>query len=300
MKTTVRDTEAFANILKEELMKQLDPDIYSIIIEKMPKNNQVKTGICVRRGNCGAVLYAEDILEDLEENPRPVEMIAQEIAQNMVQNLPAVTPQEIEELMKWENVQNSIELRLVNTDRNKVLLASSPHRDFFDLSLVYYVAVNSRASARVQNHLMQNWGVSEEELFNAGCKTMREKHPVRVRTIVSAMQNMIPCFAIEPPEDAVPLYMLGDSSEPFLSSAIVYSDAVKELAVKCQTDIYIIPSSVHELLLMPKCSGVDEMSILQMVWIVNRTQVSEEDFLSDNIYVYHYESGEFDIIRQPE
>ena len=51
MKTTVRDTEAFANIFKEELMKQLDPDIYSIIIDKMPKNNQVKTGVCIRKGN---------------------------------------------------------------------------------------------------------------------------------------------------------------------------------------------------------------------------------------------------------
>ena len=299
MKTTSRDTEAFANIFKEELMKQLDPDIYSIIIDKMPKNNQVKTGICIRKGNLGAVFYAEDILEDLKENPRPVEMVAKEIAQSAIQ-IPTFNQRALESLMDWANVQDNIEFRLVNTDRNKELLASCPHRDFFDLSLVYYISVSGTGAARVGNAMMQQWGIIEEELFIAGCKAMRKNHPVRARSMASVMQEIDPCFAIEPPEDAVPLYVLGDSSESFLSSAIVYSDAVEELAMKYQEDICIIPSSVHELLLVPECGEVDEMSLLRMVWTVNRTQVSEADFLSDNIYVYRHESGKYDIIRQPE
>lgn len=300
MKTTFRDTEEFANMLKEELTRQLDSDIYSIFIDKMPKNNQVKTGVCIRKENFGAVVYAEDILKDLKENPRPVEMVAREVIQCVIQNLQCAAPRALEHLLDWANVQDNIEFRLVNTDRNKELLASCPHRDFFDLSLIYYIALAGDGAARVGNAMMQHWGITEEDLFIAGCKAMRINHPVGARSMVSVIQEVDPGFAIEAPEDAVPLYVLGDSSERFLSSAIVYSDAVEELAMKYKADIYIIPSSVHELLLAPKFGEIDEMFLLQMVWAVNRTQVSEEDFLSDNIYVFRHESGKFDIIRQPE
>ncbi len=299
MKTTVGNPEVFANELKEALMKQLDPNLYSIFIDKMPKRNQVKTGICVRKGNFGAVFYAEDILRDLEENPRPVEMVAREIAQSAIQ-IPTFNRQEIEDFMEWGNVQDKIELRLVNSDRNKMLLASSPHREFFDLSLIYYITVKETAAARVDNNMFQHWGVTEEDLFIAGCKAMRKKHPVEVKSLAAVLQGIDPCFEVEPPENAVPLYLLGSSSGSFLSSAVLYSNAVEELAIKCQTDIYILPSSVHELLLVPASSETDEAFLLQTVWTINRTQVAEADFLSDNIYLYRHESGKFDIIRQPE
>ena len=301
MKTTFRDTEEFANMLKEELTRQLDSDIYSIFIDKMPKNNQVKTGVCIRKENFGAVVYAEDILKDLKENPRPVEMVAREVIQCVIQNLQCAAPRALEHLLDWANVQDNIEFRLVNTDRNKELLASCPHRDFFDLSLIYYIALAGDGAARVGNAMMQHWGITEEDLFIAGCKAMRINHPVGARPMASVLQEIDPCFDSEPPEDAAPLYVLGESSPgSFLSSAILYSNAVEELAMKHRTDIYILPSSVHELLLLPANGEMDEMFLLQMVWSINRTQVSEEDFLSDNIYVFHHESGMFDIIRQPE
>jgi len=296
--------ETFAELIKEALLQHLDPDVFEIEIRKTEKTNCIKTGIAVRRKTSpvAAVVYAEDILASLWEKPRPIHVIAEEIAGVVRQPLP-FDSNNVECLDEWEYAKDRIQLRLVNTALNKSLLDSCPHREFFDLSVIYWVAVGEKSSARVNNDTLKMWGVTEEELFYAGCESMRRNSSIVLKPVTEVLaERGVPGFKapFEAGSGAGPSLYVLLGNNPNMASAILFSNAVEELSERYSGDVYIMPSSIHEVLLLPEYDGVDVRFLLQMVRDVNRAVVKKEDFLSDSVYVYRRRTGAYEVIRQEE
>ena len=77
--------------------------------------------------------------------------------------------EEISAFSQWESVKGRIYARLINTGQNEALLRKLPHRQYLDLSLVYYVCMDGEAGecgiVQVHREHMDRWGVKEETLF---------------------------------------------------------------------------------------------------------------------------------------
>ena len=71
----------------------------------------------------------------------------------------------------YDKAKHNIIMKLVNTEKNKVLLKDIPHRDFYDLSIIYFVTVCSFmadfGTILIHNQHMELWDVTEEELYEA-------------------------------------------------------------------------------------------------------------------------------------
>ena len=197
-----------------------------------------------------------------------------------------------------EKAKDNIVFQLINTEQNKQMLADAPNRQFQDLSIVYRwvmkVDETGVQSAVVRNSLAKQIGLSEEELFKAAVENTRRIFPPTVRSMNDIMREMFTKDGM-PPEIAD--MMIGEmppeqtmwviSNERGINGAIsmLYEDQLHDIAEKLETDLYIMPSSVHEVIAVSSDMG-DPNELAQMVAEINMDQVSLDERLSNQVYHY--------------
>lgn len=210
----------------------------------------------------------------------------------------------LERLKTYAGCRKYIYFRIVNTERNSSILGRRIHRSFLDLSMILYILVKCDgeriASVPLTGDMLKIWNVTEQEVFEQAVRNTPLLFPAKV----SRMSDVINHF-FGVPEDAengncmdVPCNFPIISNEKGINgfSAVFYKGVLGNLAKKLDSDFCILPSSTHEALVIPDKNGIDVNEMWEMVKEVNATTVSEEDFLSDNVYHYSREKGELKIM----
>ena len=70
-----------------------------------------------------------------------------------------------------------------------------------------------------------------------------------------------------------------------IAASMLYENELHELAESLESDLYILPSSVHEVIAVSSDMGSPEM-LAQMVVEVNMQEVSLDERLSNQVYHY--------------
>ena len=203
-----------------------------------------------------------------------------------------------EDLTDFAYVKDKTCYKLVNKHMNSALLTTVPHRDYLDLSIVYYIRLaqtdNGLATLNVTDSLAHTWGVDEETLFSLASSNT----PLLCRGIVLTMDNVLDKsvnsqtktydhFDFTCSETHIlPMYVATNTNKTYGASVILYAGLLDAAAEKLGS-FYALPSSVHEFMFIPDTFGNAEY-IKQMVKEINAAEVPEEEVLSDNIY--HYDS----------
>lgn len=189
---------------------------------------------------------------------------------------------------EWKNVKQRIIFRIVNYNANKELLNGVPHRRILDLAVVYHCLVEStlEADATILIHSphMESWKVTEDVLFHAAL----ENTPCLQKACVVNMEQVCRSMISEKDSDlavAKSINILTNTNRTNGAGVILYPNVLKEFAEEMGHDFYIIPSSIHETILLPML-GDDWEALSQMVKEVNATQLAPEEVLSDHVYEY--------------
>ncbi len=218
----------------------------------------------------------------------------------------------------WQEVKGRVIYKLINSDRNRELLEDVPHRGILDLAIVYecFLGADNAGSATIliHNGHMESWGVTEDELYGTAFKNTPElmgcslasMTEILVKTLMEDMgfgkAGLDSIKGLPPMEEikkgACPMYVLTNQYKLHGAGCILYKNLLKETAEKWGCDICILPSSIHEAVLIPMCSVGSHTKMSQMVREVNRTQLIPEDVLSDHTYQFVRKTGE--IIMQEE
>ncbi len=160
-----------------------------------------------------------------------------------------------------------------------------------DLVICYYIPMQSRgintASVRITKSFLQSATVSVDELHQwAMCNICRKEFTLQpLSAVLGALAEDI-CNC----EDDL-LWVLTNPERIYGAATILNADAMKKAAKVFNADVVILPSSVHEVLLFSSAEMMDASSLIDLVMTINRTEVCEEDFLADNIYIYHRTDG---------
>ena len=181
--------------------------------------------------------------------------------------------------------------RLISAERNAQLLTEVPHRMFVDLAVVYYIGVAANGSARasilITNDRMADWGLTEEELYETAVRNNRTKFPAEVISLSRFLESEDPGFCQE--EAPLPLYILTNKLKYFGASALLDEDVLARFAQE-EGDFYILPSSLHEVLLISKRAAPAPDTLNEIIRDVNRSHLDPQDILSDHLYTYSLES----------
>jgi len=289
----------FEEMMVEKVMERVGGGC-EIRIRKIGKNNGVsKTAIeSVKDGdNVGTLVYLDDLFrEGLSE--KEVDMMADEIAATCRNERPVEPASVVRNIMNWEYAKNHLVMRIVNAEWNAENLQGIPHRNYLDLAIVYHIMLSDFDSpgsmtSPVTGNMFFEWGISEDQLYEAAMENMKKNLP-------ETFQSMASILGIKEDADMdSPLYVLSNSGGAYGAAALLYGEALKQMADRTGSDIYILPSSIHEVLLLPaNHAAVCEKDMLDMVRTINRTQVERQDWLSDNIYLFHRKTGSISVISQ--
>lgn len=282
--------------------------------EVMKNNGVIMHGLMIQKDEKTSVepQFYLDVFYENYKNGRDLNEIAKEIAVlYREQENKKIHQFDVAWMMDFENVKDIISLRLINLEKNKELLQDMPYRKFLDLALVYCLQMDMEDDVngyvRVNNHLMERWGVDEERLYEqAFINTPKQNKGIVIplEAIFSELlqddinfDNIYESDIFDMVFKESLFYMCSNKSKSYGAVAVLYPKLLEKMAEQIG-DLYVIPSSVHEVLLIKASQDTSPKELLQMVREVNETEVSMEEFLSDNIYFYDKKEQNLKLITE--
>lgn len=273
---------------------------YDVKVEPCNKTNQTLDGLCLvppdhKAGMVSPVIYINQMYEqyfDGDSFEEVMEFSANKLTdafQNIPDNLKNFSISYAEE---------KVVMMLVNTEQNKEMLKNVPHREFNDLSIVYrYVADMEKGNMEtvlVDKGLAKSFGMSEQQLYEAATINTKKLFPPIVKTVNEVICEMfikdgMPEELADMMGKSLPpdfnMYMITNDRMINGAVSMLYEEKLHELAEKLGNDLYILPSSIHEVLAV-SAEMNDPETLAQMVFDINMDQVELEERLSNQVYYY--------------
>ena len=271
-----------------------------VTLQDVTKNNDRQlTGLLVRTedSNITPTIYLEDFFRQYEEGA-DMDVLLQKIADIRVEH---EAPEHLDanKLTDLDEVRDHITCKLLNADMNKDYLSNKPHRLVEDFAVVYYVDLGGDStghmSAPITDHLLEGYGIDIPELDQIAMDNLA-KSDIEFKTMREVLVEMMfpdgvdendPRMEMLPPEEEIPsMYVLTNGEKLNGASSILDAKTMEEISEKVGGDFYILPSSLHEVIILPDTPEMDKDTLERMVQDVNAGQVAPEDKLSDHVYMY--------------
>ena len=287
-------TEKIAGMVKSRLGSA------EIHVRNVTKNNGIHlTGLAIQEEGCNIspCIYLEGFYSEYENGDKDLEAIAGEIISIHCRNR-AIHNFDVSMFTDYRRTCPMLRGRLINTERNAEFLKDVPHREFFDLSLVYYVEIphpgrQEAGSILVQDGHMQLWEVTEQELYNQTMKNMEGTDRASILNIADILADMPGFLSGNLPGVGVPMYILTNQRRWNGAVQMLNKKALEDVGVLFAADYYILPSSIHETILVPAWEQTGTArDLAQIVQEVNHTEVLPEEILSSHVYRYCVDSGQ--------
>ena len=300
------DTESFLKTNIEAFASALADDLeYSYEYSVVEKVNETLHGVILDTGsNIRPCLYVDGFFDDyrndrilLDEAKHEFRDLVESVTKNA---LPFNTENITEHIINKEYILNNVFFSLCNTEKNKEFLKDRPHFEFLDLSIYYrvgYPSIMDRdvCSCPVDSSLIEKAGVSEEELRDAAERNNNSANYI-VESMVDVLKRMLDeDFAntqeADPNNSMLIIRPVEHNYHGYGAAAMLNNELLKSIHNNID-DFYILPSSVHELLVFPvnasDCVDSDDVvsSLKDMVTSVNQACLREKEILSDNVYFY--------------
>ena len=180
--------------------------------------------------------------------------------------------------------------RIINRRKNRNLLNEIPHHDFLDLSVVYYCLMDRQsignAAVLIRNEHLGLWKISQDELWQIARENTRRLLPHEFKSMHNMLEEILGTTLPEEDGDCVPLYVLSNDRKCFGAVWIADPEVQHEIGRILNDDYYVLPSSVHECMIVPAGVSSEASSLQKMVSEINETQVEPEEVLGDSVYRY--------------
>ena len=188
-------------------------------------------------------------------------------------------------ILDYREARERLVYRLIQTRRNERLLQQIPHVPYLDLSIVfelYWKQEGQHCSCLVYNSHLEQWGVTPEEVE----RQARENTPIRLPAVFDSLEQMLLPMMGGLRQEPSGLSVLSNREGFHGAAAILYPGELKRAADQLQNDLVVLPSSIHEVLLLPDDPGQDYGMLTRLVQEINRNEVEQEEWLSDHPYRY--------------
>lgn len=290
---------ADADVTLNQIIKNNDSILDSLIIK-------------TEESNISPTLYLNPYFEQIKDGAElndVLAMIAVTYEKNYIDH-----DMDVSSVTDYERVKDKIVCKLINGEANTQFLQDKPYTKIEDLAAIYQIVMNQNeegtATITISDNLMERYGITLEELHEQALSNMELLQPFSFKSMNETVLEMFAMDLAQEhgidmeqardmatqmlPDTTDTMYVLTNETKVNGASEILRDDVRQEIADKIG-DFYVLPSSIHETLIIPKSAGMDRKELEQMVKEVNQTQVLPEERLSD--HVYEYDAKEHDLFR---
>lgn len=274
-----------------------------VTVEEIVKNNTTLTGLRITPpsdGNVSPVVYVEDYYE-MYRNGAELTDIILDIVDVIKEHTTPIKKMNLDVsfFSDYTKVRDRIVFKLIKAEGNEELLKTLVYKPFLDLAITFAYelpdemrdAIGGQGSIRITNgHLstwMENYGpISVDDLYKAAYGNTVRIRPITKTNLCELIEEMSGI----PSEISLPIDVVYNEDRINGSVAMLYNDVLDEYSKKFGGALYVIPSSIHEIMVMAKDPSMFDPAIIRAV---NETQVRPDEVLSNSLYVY--ENGKLQI-----
>lgn len=294
------DFESFLQYVKDNIKDYLpsefaDANVELQVVEKNNGKQLHSLTILVSDNPVSPNIYLDQYYKHYVEQGMDIDVIMERVAQ--IEREQMTPPKEITDvihkLRDKDFVESHVIVAVVNAEKNAAMLKKVPHRMVEDLAVIYKLylgsAMNSISTITVRNDFLKRWGITPDELHEHAMKNSNKLMPARVRDMESILRagfGDLESLDLDPLGGINTMYVITNAQKVDGAASIIYSDALERTAEMVGTDLYILPSSIHETIaISADCCGTPE-ELAEMVKEINTYQVDQEEQLSDHVYKY--------------
>ena len=300
-----RLNQNFIDYVKSHIKEYLPTEYQNAVIsinEVTKSNDRMLTGLTILLPGeqAAPTIYLEALAEQVERG-MPLDTAMKQIAQIQLENYSRV-PLNISMLENYEAVRPMLAVQMCDPETNQEYLKGKPYTSCGELAAYYRIQVaadeEGTASVAVTESMMQMWGITKEQLHKDAMQAAHARSPVCLYDMEEVMAESI--FSVKPenlfnreePLDIgmIPIYILTNQEKLNGASVSVQEGVLEKVAELLGINFYVLPSSIHELLILPDNGSMQLSELEAMVREVNATQVAPEDRLSDKVQYYDRET----------
>lgn len=289
--------ERFAG-LTEQAVREAVGGTAEVSVQKVRKNNGIMmTGlsIFVKERDVSPTIYLESYYEQYLGG-EPMEEIVEEILSCYREHDSEISF-DTDFFFDYELAKEHIAYRLVNREKNRKLLEEIPYIPYLDLAVTFFCKIEHEELGsgiiQVRNEHLRIWDVTGEQLYEDAKRNMRTLYPEMVCT----MQELLLSVEEEQevPEELAeeirntkeqPIYVVTNTYKSYGAAVLLYEGVLDRLVERMKSSLVILPSSVHELIVLPVHNEAEALSLRGMVHEINTTRVEPEEVLADSVYFY--------------
>lgn len=266
-----------------------DYNVHEISITEQRKNNNVIWDVLSIKGDRNIVpgVYMEPYYHAYIEGTE-MNAVLQKIADIYMESMEQVGEFSTD-WFQYENVKNGIFVTVQNAEMNRELLEKVPHEIREDLALLYRVQVElankEKGSVLIHNTHLKTWGIDEETLKEVAWNNMHSYCPPVFSTMGDVLRSA-GCDIFPTNVHPVEMYVLSNRDKQYGAAYMFDTEVMDRIAEEIGGDIVVIPSSIHESILLRKQEDMDFDFLRKMVKEVNHTQLHPTEILSDEVYQY--------------
>lgn len=289
-------------------------DNYLVTLQNNLKNNGVeRCGLNIEKKEVERritpTIYLEEYINVLGKEYEEIEII--DIANRIAEVYIELEKNEAEQFatiknkMSKEQILNSVIYTLVNKEKNETLLEGVPSKDFLDLAVIYRSVVevddNGTANFLINNRMLEIFDITMEELDKAAEINTPKVHNFKIKKMSDVIKELNSLFLAEisgeedeEEYDENEMHVVRGINGIFGASVMLFPENFKKLADSFESDLFVYPSSIHEVIAVsPKMVSLEGSR--EIVKYVNKDAVEAEEFLSDTVYKYNRETGKIEI-----
>lgn len=293
----------FTTLVQREVEKRAGENYRVKLNDVMKNNGVVLRGITLMQddSNISPTIYLNSYYDAYENGDTTLGTVIDEVIDTYERNK-INRSIDMKFFLNYETVRSRIIFKLINTEKNRELLRDVPYIPFHDLSIVFQCLVSEErfgnASILIHNVHLQLWKVNARELYECALENtplLQGYELADMNTVLEEMKALggIDDEEIEDMQQEVPMYVLSNKSRINGASCILYKDILKDFAMVVDKDLYVLPSSIHEVILLPSDGTQESEQLKEMVREINQSQVEKEEVLSDSVYYYRRSDDSF-------
>jgi hypothetical protein len=290
------DIVTFGNILKTELENRLGDDYFITLQEVIKNNGIVHNGVTIKKNGCNVAptIYYDELLPIYEKGESLDKIVGAVLS--LYKDTDLGGNMDFGFFKDFDAACPTLSFKLVQAKPNEKRLKDVPVKLFEDLYMIPICIIRikgeEQGSVTITREHLKMWEVSEQELWENIMDNTTVVYPATVRPIAEYLR--MPDIGL--PDILDDVYVVTNESYYHGAAAVLYPGVLRRIAEKVGDDLFVIPSSVHEMIVMPslRCQIPPEC-LRAMICEVNDSVIREEDVLSPSLYYYSRQREELKI-----
>lgn len=287
--------QQFVTALKEGVEHLLDNDMCVCIHTALKNNGHERTGLTIsdKKVNLSPTIYLEEFYKRYQ-NGDSVEDITENIL-NIYREVKFEHSWQVHTISDFEISKEKIVYKIIYAPENELLLQTLPHLCFLDFAIVYYILFEvdekGTATVPVTEDLIRLWETSLDEIAQLARKNTPKLLPAVFKPMRVVVDELLgnPCENEFQADDI--MFVLTNSLRNFGAACMLYHDSLQKIGDFLKENFYILPSSIHEVIIIPESQAPDKQTLSNMVLEINDTQLEPEDILSNHAYFYDWSTN---------